>query len=205
MKAGLIVAMEKEYQALKRAGIESVQSGMGKTAAAMTATELILRSHPDCIINSGCAGGLADSLNVLDVVVGTQTAYHDVWCGYGNQPGQVQGQPSRFFADPTLLAAAQAIQCERPRHFGLICSGDQFITSPQEEEAILSVHPDALACDMESAAIAQVCFHYVVPFLSFRIISDVRHSSSQSRQATYESFWESVSESSFSVLSALLE
>ena len=175
MKAALIVAMSKELEALRRSGISGVvQSGTGKAGAARTATELILREHPDCIINSGCAGGLAPGVAVCDIVVGAQTAYHDVWCGTGNLPGQVQGLPQRFDADPGLLAAAQGLQTQRPLHAGLIATGDWFVSSAEEEKRIRTLYPDALACDMESAAVAQVCLHYGVPFLSFRIISDTR-------------------------------
>ena len=60
MRPGLIVAMASEFEALRRAGVEGVvKSGIGKVEAARTATEMILRDRPDCIINSGCAGGLS--------------------------------------------------------------------------------------------------------------------------------------------------
>ena len=116
----------------------------------------------------------APSVAVGDTVLGAQTAYHDVWCGEGNLPGQVQGLPQRFDADPALLQKALALPAAQPVHSGLICTGDWFVTTAQEDEKILKTYPEALACDMESAAIAQVCHHYGVPFLSFRIISDTR-------------------------------
>ena len=90
MKAGVIVAMRREYDALKRSGIASVtMSGIGKVNAAATAVEMILRDRPDCIINSGCAGSLKAVAEVMDVVIGAQCAYHDAWCGEPNLPGQV--------------------------------------------------------------------------------------------------------------------
>ena len=203
MKTGLIVAMASELEALRRAGIpDAVQSGIGKAAAARTATEMILREHPDCIINSGCAGGLAPGVDVCDIVVGAQTAYHDVWCGEGNLPGQVQGLPQRFDADPALLRAALSLQTAQPVRSGLICTGDQFLTDPEDDARVLEIYPDALACDMESAAIAQVCHHYGVPFLSFRMISDV-HGSGQDAMALYKDFWTKVADDSFSFLKLL--
>jgi len=205
MKTGLIVAMASEYEALRRAGISDVvRSGIGKAAAARAATEMILQDRPDYIINSGCAGGLAPDINVCDIVIGAQTAYHDVWCGEGNLPGQVQGLPQRFDADPALLHAARSLRCRQPVHCGLICSGDQFLSTREEETRVLGIYPDALACDMESAAIAQVCHHYGVPFLSFRIISDTRAGGS-GRQEAYEHFWEHLSDDSFAFLQQLLE
>ena len=192
MKAGLIVALDTEYEALRRSGVtDVVRSGIGKVGAARTATEMIFRDRPDCIINSGCAGGLAPSVNVCDIVLGAQTAYHDVWCGEGNLRGQVQGLPQRFDAD-------------NPLHCGLICTGDQFISTVEEDTHIRSLYPDALACDMESASIAQVCLHYGVPFLSFRIISDTR-SGGGNRFSAYTDFWERIADGSFSFLRNLLE
>ena len=205
MKKGLIVAMTSEYEALRRAGVTGViKSGIGKADAARAATEFILTEHPDCIINSGCAGGIGAGLNVFDIVIGGQTAYHDVWCGEGNLPGQVQGLPQRFDADPALLRAALTLQTAQPVRSGLICTGDQFLTDPEDDARVLEIYPDALACDMESAAIAQVCHHYGVPFLSFRMISDV-HGSGQDATALYKDFWAKVADDSFSFLELLID
>ena len=205
MKAGLIVAMDTEYEALRRAGIpDVVQSGIGKVSAARTATEMILRDRPDCIINSGCAGGLAPSVAVCDVVLGEQTAYYDVWCGDGNLRGQVQGLPQRFDADPTLLAAARALSSGQTLHSGLICTGDQFVSTEEEDKRIREIYPDALACDMESAAIAQVCLHFGVPFLSFRIVSDTR-SGDTGRFWAYTDFWKRIADDSFTFIRQLVE
>ena len=205
MKTGLIVALGTEYDALCRAGVSGVvRSGIGKVGAARTATEMILRDRPDCIINSGCAGGLAEGVSVYDIVLGSQTAYHDVWCGEGNLRGQVQGLPQRFDADPSLLAAARTLPTAHPLHCGLICTGDQFVSTVEEDAKIRELYPDALACDMESAAIAQVCLHYGVPFLSFRIISDTR-TGGEDRFSAYTGFWERLADGSFTFLKQLLE
>lgn len=205
MKKGLIVAMTSEYEALRKAGVTGViKSGIGKADAARAATEFILKEHPDCIINSGCAGGVGAGLQVFDIVVGSQTAYHDVWCGEGNLPGQVQGLPQRFDADPALLRTALSLQAARPVRSGLICTGDQFLTTPEDDARVLGIYPDALACDMESAAIAQVCRHYGVPFLSFRMISDV-HGAGHDATALYKDFWTKVADDSFSFLKLLID
>ncbi len=205
MKTGLIVALGTEYDALCRAGVSGVvRSGIGKVGASRTATEMILRDRPDCIINSGCAGGLAEGVSVYDIVLGSQTAYHDVWCGEGNLRGQVQGLPQRFDADPSLLAAARALPTAHPLHCGLICTGDQFVSTVEEDAKIRELYPDALACDMESAAIAQVCLHYGVPFLSFRIVSDTR-AGGRGHADTYADFWGHVSGESFAFLRQLIE
>lgn len=208
MKTGVIVAMSSELEALRRSGIQSRLSGIGKVNAARTATELILREAPDCIINSGVAGSVSPLAGLFDVVVASETAYHDVWCGEPNAPGCVEGLPQRFPSDPQLLEVASGLVNPGSAHphvcQGLVCSGDQFFISMEEDRRILSLYPDALACDMESAAIAQVCLHYGVPFLSLRVISDV-HTGAQEQKASYEDFWKHLTDSSFAVLKSLID
>ena len=198
--------MRREYDALRRSGIAAAtMSGIGKANAAATAAEMILLDRPDCIINSGCAGSLKADVRVMDVVIGAQCAYHDVWCGEPNLPGQVEGEPQRFDADPQLLAAAQKLGPATGRlHSGLICTGDQFFISLAEDRRILSLYPDGLASDMESAAVAQVCRRHGVPFLSFRTISDI-HSGEDEQRSSYDSFWNDIADNSFAMLARLLE
>ena len=182
-----------------------LQSGIGKVNAALGTLEMIKHFAPDFIISSGVAGGLQDSLNVLDSVIGTQYAYHDVWCGEGNEYGQVQELPTFFPADNTLLSAAEKLHFQDPRvvHKGLICSGDQFVSGEEPVARILQHFPLALACDMESAAIAQTCYRYKVPFLSIRLISDVV-GKEQTNMDQYKNFWSTMSDTGFKRLWQLL-
>ena len=55
---------------------------------------------------------------------------------------------------------------------GLIVTGDSFIHDPQKVQEILGHFPDALACEMEGAAIAQTAQQFNIPFLIVRAISD---------------------------------
>ena len=43
---------------------------------------------PDYILNTGVAGGIDARLRVMDMVVGKEVVYHDVWCGTGNEMGR---------------------------------------------------------------------------------------------------------------------
>ena len=47
-------------------------------------------------------------------------------------------------------------------HRGLIVSGDRFVSSHDEVNALRAALPDALAVEMEGAALAQVCFEHGV-------------------------------------------
>ena len=149
-----------------------VKSGIGKVCAAVGTMEMIQRYTPDIIVNTGVAGGIDPLTQVMDIVVGENMVYHDVWCGEGNEYGQVQGLPARFVSDKELCKLALSVAHEGNVYGGLICSGDKFITDKEELTEIKKRFPEGMAVDMESCAIAQVCYMCGVPFLSYRIISD---------------------------------
>ena len=89
---------------------------------------------------------------------------------------------------------------------GLISSGDRFVVEPGQIAAIRAAFPGTLAVDMESGALAQVCHLFGVPFLSFRILSDVPGAEDgAARCAQYENFWKTVADRSFSLIRAFLE
>ena len=180
-----------------------MQSGIGKVNAAVGAVELIRRYAPDALVNTGVAGGIDSRLQVADVVVGERVVYHDVDCGPETEPGRVQGLPLYYEGDAGLLQAARLVEADVRLLDGLICSGDQFITDRQQLAAIKARFPEALAVDMESGALAQVCHLYHVPFLSFRIISDTPGADKHLDQ--YFNFWEVMAEKSFGVTRSLLE
>ena len=64
------------------------------------------------------------------------------------------------------------------------------------------MYPDALAVDMESAAIAQVCYLKNVPFICMRVISDTPGGDDNISQ--YENFWADAPRHTFEALKALL-
>ena len=149
-------------------------------------------------MSTGVAGGIDACLKVTDVVASDSLAYHDVWCGDGNEYGQVQGLPAVYKGCVPLLEHALSLNktgLESRIHSGLICTGDRFITNRTELDAIKRRFPAGLAVDMESAAIAQTCYLYGVPFLSFRIISDTPGVEDHSSQ--YADFWGTMAERSF--------
>lgn len=204
MTVGVIVAMEREVEALKKSGFSGnvVCSGIGKVNAAIAATELILTAKPDYIINTGCAGSVVSSVKVRDFVVASQTIFHDIWCG--PQTAKMFSIPERFDADSFLIEAAEKAFQGCKYHKGLIATGDQFFVSLEEDQRLLRQNPDTLACDMESAAIAQVCNHYNVPFLSLRAISD-EHTSDDVQRQSYKQYWDSINNKSFEVLNKLID
>ena len=206
MKIGIIVAMDKELQQLRPLFPEDKvileKSGIGKVNAAIQTVEMIRQHRPDVIISSGCAGGNGDDVNIQDVVVSSQIAYHDVYCGKAigqSVYGQVQGLPARFEADPHLLEVAIKTGAKP----GLIVTGDWFVDSKEKMREIIGHFPEAKAVDMESAAIAQTCYIYKVPFISFRIISDIPLRDTDASQ--YHDFWNTIAQNSFQVTKTFIE
>lgn len=218
MKIGVIIAMDIEYRKMcdtlggRPQGIingnEVVlwQCGIGKVNAAIGTINLITQHKPDCIISTGLAGGIDPCLEVTDVVVGSQTAYHDVWCGEGNEWGQVQGLPARFDADPKLLQCAKKVAENSKQRVlsGLICTGDQFISDKATQAEIKARFPEALACEMESAAIAHTCLLRHVPFLSVRVVSDTP-GNTDDHQQQWSDFLTFMSDKSFHFVKNFLE
>lgn len=211
MKVGIIVAMDKELRQLKQLfdGIDVMvqKCGIGKVNAALGTQRMINEFHPDVIISSGCAGGNGDEINVQDVVVSSELAYHDVYCGSAidnsTKYGQVQGMPASFEPEPWLLQKALNLNCGVKVHAGLIVTGDWFVDSREKMREIVGHFPDAKAVDMESCAIAQICYINKVPFISFRVISDVPLRDTDASQ--YHDFWNTMAEHSFAVTKSFVE
>jgi len=184
------------------------QCGIGKVNAAVGTIRLVAQHHPDAIISTGLAGGIDVKMQVMDVLAASQSVYHDVDCGVGLgcQLGQVQGLPARFDADKRLLDHAVELPLEGDERLmtGLICTGDQFITDRQRLDVIKGNFPDGLACDMESAAIAQTCHLLGVPFLSLRVISDTP-GRTDNHQQQWEDFLASMCDRSFHFVKRYLE
>ena len=171
-----------------------VLSGIGKVAAATTATLLIEHFQASHIVFTGVAGGLAKGVNVGDLVVADSFLQHDldvsplfpkyVVPGYKRSTFQADGTLARelkqaciaVLADLSTLLTPEtraAFGLANPQlHHGLLISGDRFVSTTFESQKLQKDLPTALAVEMESAAFAQVCHDYGVPFAAVRTISD---------------------------------
>lgn len=154
-----------------------VLSRIGKVAAAATATILIERFDVQKLVFTGVAGGLHPSVQVGDVVVATEFLHHDMDASplFPRFEVPLTGQ-SRFAADMSLSnQLADAVSRALPNtrlHRGLMVSGDRFVSTSAESCALQAELPEALAVEMEGAAIAQVCADYGIAFAAIRSISD---------------------------------
>ena len=215
-KIGIMAAMPQELQAVldlmpdehretfasrsfwpgHLGGVEvvAVVSGIGKVAAATTATLLMQQFGVQGLLFTGVAGGLGQGVKVGDMVVATEFLQHDMDASPLFPRHQVPGYGRAHFAThapwtQTLTQASQhtlaslanwlepgalsAFGLSNPQvHQGLVISGDRFVATSAESHALHQELPDALAVEMEGAAVAQVCHDFGVPFAAVRTVSD---------------------------------
>lgn len=176
-KKEAVAGCEFTFGKMRGADVILLRSGIGKVNAAMSTTILLEKYKPDCIINTGSAGGFNPALNVGDAVISTEVRHHDVdVTAFGYEYGQVPQLPAAFLADEKLIAAAVAaadqideFQVEK----GLIVTGDSFMEDPVRVEFVRTKFSNLQAVEMEAAAIAQVAHRFEVPFVIIRSLSDI--------------------------------
>lgn len=153
------------------------KSGVGKVNAAMTTTLLIESFGVDQLIFTGIAGASDPKLDPLDVVVSTRLVQHDVDLTAFNMPkGLLPDYEERYFyADKALqkyaFDAAVDTLGKESVYRGVIASGDQFIASKVKVTGIYQEY-NAMAVEMEGAALGQVADAFKVPYVVIRTISD---------------------------------
>ncbi len=174
--------------------VVAVVTGIGKVAAATTATLLIERYGVTGMVFTGVAGGLGDGVAVGDVVVANGLLQHDMdaspLCprhevpGYGQsvfateaawtaQLEQAARRAQARWASQLEPATVATYGLQHPKtHMGLVISGDRFVATAPESQALRQRLPQALAVEMEGAAVAQVCHDFGVPLAVVRTISD---------------------------------
>jgi len=150
-------------------------AGVGKVNAAMCTQAMIMRYSPSLIVNSGVAGSLSKRLDIGDIAVGTGVVEHDF-------DTTAMGDPPAYFNEldgdtfPCDQAAVEGI-LRAAGQVGVralpvkIASGDQFISDANAKARIVDLF-GAEACEMESGAIAHVCFNNGVGCAIIRAISD---------------------------------
>ncbi len=150
-----------------------VRSGVGKVMSALLVATLINNFAFDYIINFGVAGGYIGT-NIGDVIVGKTYVYGDVDVTIDDKYryGHMPNFPFLFTADPYLLNKTTSLE---PK-YGTIMTSDSFIFDNHKISALLNKYYydlKVLAFDMESAAFAQACHYFALPFIAIRAISDI--------------------------------
>lgn len=194
---GIIGAMKIEVDSIKTmmkntttkviSGIEFVQGsihehevvvaqcGIGKVFAGICAQTMILQFPVTEIINIGIAGTLCDELGLLDIAISNAVVEHDMDTSpLGDPVGLISGiNLVELPACERLIQKIKKIATNMECHFvcGVIASGDQFIGDPAKKSYIRKTF-NAIACEMEGAAIGQVCYVNNIDFVIIRTISD---------------------------------
>ena len=149
--------------------------GIGKVFAALCTQTMILTYHPDAIVNTGVAGTLTDKLSICDMALSVDLVQHDMdTSALGDPVGLISGINVVYLpADRRLVETILSPEVAGEVHIvsGTIASGDQFIGSGERKRWIVDSF-GAIACEMEGAAVAQVCYVNKVPFAVLRAISD---------------------------------
>ncbi len=146
--------------------------GVGKVFAAICTQTMILRYKPEAIINTGIAGTLSDKVGVLGSVVATALVQHDMDTSpLGDPKGLISGINVIEFPTDEALAEKICRNIDTPYIRGVIASGDCFVADACKKENIRDTF-NAVACEMEGAAVAHVCYMSKVPVCVVRTISD---------------------------------
>ncbi len=161
----------------KLSGVECVvaKCGIGKVFAALCAQTMILRYGVELIINTGVGGAIDERLDIGDVTVSDFVVQHDMdTTALGDPIGLISGiNVVRIAADSKtaneLLAAAKESGVNAI--FGTVASGDKFISGAEAKKKISDTF-GAAVCEMEGAAIGQVCYVNKVSFCIIRAVSD---------------------------------
>ena len=213
MTIGIIGAMEEEVSLLKdEMNIEEtvdyagmsfckgtlcgrdvviVRSGIGKVNAAVCTQVLVDKFHAEVLLNTGVAGSLDAAIDIGDMVISTDLVEHDMDTSvFGDPIGQVPRMDTFSFpADPALVEKAVAANREANPDIqtftGRIVSGDQFISSKEVKDKLISLFQGKCA-EMEGAAIAHAAYLNKVSCVIIRAISDKADNSAQMDYPTFE-------------------
>lgn len=191
-----------------------VFSRWGKTAAAATATTLILEFGVTELVFTGVAGAIDGKLKIGDIVVADRLIQHDM----DARPlmpryeipllGKTYFDCDRSLKEKAMLAvrsltdnkhlhevisdsALQQFGIQHPEIYtGDIASGDKFFADNDSKQTLSALLPDVRCVEMEGAAVAQVCYEYGIPFVVIRTISDTADEHSE---MDFQAFINSVS------------
>ncbi len=159
----VIGAMKEELSEIKSLPqTVLIESGIGKTNAAMKLTEALMKHKVSAIYNFGFVGA-SHHYQVGDLILIEEAMYHDFDLRFfGYDKGQVPGCPTKFKSDDKLVEKVMLIEPQIKK--GLLYTGDYFMTNKVDHPYIV---------DMEGAALYQVAYHFQIPIISIKIVSDI--------------------------------
>ena len=152
--------------------VVTLYSGVCKVNAAIAAQILIDSFGVSAVINAGTAGAIDENLHIFDTVIATECCYHDVaediLTDFHPWMKTVFFESSPYLLEKAKLAVKKAELSNV--FFGRMVTGEAFITDEGREKIVRNFAP--LSVDMETAAVAHVCYVNRIPFLSVRSVTD---------------------------------
>ena len=180
----IITATDGEYAAVKRAVDRMcaenpsqgrpmvVCFGVGKVYAAAATTEAIINNPKGVILNIGLAGGLRGDMAIGEVYSVLEAVQYDFDLSKvnGKGIGTLDGEESPYIKLNTVDGYMTEV----------LGTADRFASTIGDRGTLLDL--DCGLCDMEGAAIAQVCARACVPCYSVKVVSDLASKPSQVEQ-----------------------
>lgn len=202
LSVGMIVAMREEFDPIRgelipdstvscldysqvasglRDGIQYtvLQAGIGTTNAAIGTCDLLHRFQPDLIVNIGTTALIKDpsgQIAIGDVLVPEEHYQWDLDLGGPITPEWGAKRSLVDVLKVNVLRPAEWLLATAERHLPqrvrvVQFSGNSFFCDDAQHE-LLPSSQRAVAVDMESFAVAQVCARKGVPFISLRGVTD---------------------------------
>lgn len=183
--------------------VVAVVSGVCKVNAAIAAQILIDKFDVTHVILTGVAGALDDQLEIGDIVIADEIAYHDVAKEILTEYHPWM-KDIYFRTDKKMLNDAISIlegfELKNNYYVGRIITGEAFVTEKERDKLIKEFNP--MCVDMESGSVAHVCFANAIPFIVIRSISD---NANENGSETFESHVETVSLNSLLLVEELIK
>ena len=136
---------------LKGIRVAAVESGPGPRKARRATGVLLEGHHPVWVVACGFAGSLRDDIKIGDIVVSNAVL---------DSAGDELATPHGMTSDPA-----------HHLHVGRFVTTEAIVRRVAEKRE-LAERFDAIACDMESHAVAAACREAGVPFMSVRVVTD---------------------------------
>jgi len=131
-----------------------IESGVGRKASERATDDVIELYRPDWVVSAGFAGALCEELKLGHVIMADCVV--DV---HGNS------------LELGLKLDEETTRAMKGLHQGRLLTVDEIVRMPEQRRKLAKEH-DALACDMETMAVAEVCGSRKVRLVSVRVVSD---------------------------------
>jgi adenosylhomocysteine nucleosidase len=204
---------------LKGQSVVIMKSGIGKVNASYATTILLEKFKIKSVLFTGVAGGLHPNSYPGDLVIAEAVFHHDYARDMANEyevraTRNIKGQkdnPLLLKTDSVLLNLAKIsvrkisfldVGNRNPKVFtGIIATGDTFINNPKKANWLYE-NFQALAVEMEGAALGQICYQSNIPFLIIRSCSD---NANNSAHLDFQTFLKPAAENAIKVILGILE